>query len=208
MPWVASRARSLAIITRWRGRRSAHTPPASENSAKGTVLGRDHQPDVGRRPSDREDREGKRHEGHAVADDRERLAPEQQRVLRFVTGVRPGASGASARVLTITRSRTSASTSKFAWTSPTSSLSSSVSIRRISLPAVSSSISTRDFGSPHDLGALQFDARVFERCADRLEVSRLGEDLEHVLVHLDVFCARVDRDHQVVLGVAARRRRR
>jgi hypothetical protein len=36
-PCSPKRMRSVAIITRWRGRRSAHTPPSSRKATSGSV---------------------------------------------------------------------------------------------------------------------------------------------------------------------------
>ena len=102
-----------------------------------------------------------------------------------------------------TRSSTSASTSKFACTASTSSSSSSASIEpHAARVAPSSSSGTRVFGTLRDLGALDLDPGAVEGRAHRGEVARLADDLEDVLVEPDVLGPGVDRDHQVVLGVA------
>ena len=112
------------------------------------------------------------------------------------------ARGPRAAAQPATRSRTSASTSKLAWTLSTSSLSSRASMSLSTLTAASSSSGTRHLRQLGDLGGLDLDAGLVERGAHGGQRRRLAEDLEHVVVRRDVLGAGVDGDHQVVLGVA------
>ena len=77
-----------------------------------------------------------------------------------------------------------------------------MSISRISFVAPSSSSGHARLRPLRDLGGLHLDPGLLERGAHGGQVGRLAEDLEHVVVEHDVLGAGVDRDHQVVLGVA------
>ena len=61
-----------------RGSRSAHTPAARAKTAKGSVSGGHHQADLGKAAAGGQHGEGQRHEGDAVAHQRQRLPGEQE----------------------------------------------------------------------------------------------------------------------------------
>jgi hypothetical protein len=65
-------------ITWWRGRRSAHTPPASRKTTCGTERAARTKPEVGLRAGHVEHRECERDRGERVADHRDGAAEEEQ----------------------------------------------------------------------------------------------------------------------------------
>ena len=73
----AERRKSATSMTRWRGSRSAHTPPISRNTASGTRLAASTRPMSVARAADREHREGQRHDREHHADHGGRLAEEE-----------------------------------------------------------------------------------------------------------------------------------
>ena len=163
-----------------------------------------------REVADRQDGERQRDERDPVADDRQDLPGEQQAVARLLAEHLGERRRHRARVSRRRRARARRRPpSKFACTSPTSSLSSSVSMRRMSLRdrRLVDLDARRRAGSVTSADSNAMPA-CLERGADRGEVGRLGDDLEDVVVDGDVLGAGVDRDHQVVLAVARRRRRR
>ena len=105
-PCAASRIRSVVTISARRGSRSAHTPPTSRNATSGTVLRRQHDPEVGRRAGLLEHRERQRHADHAVAEQGDGLAEEQQPERALPQRVEPpGHQSTAARTASATSAR-------------------------------------------------------------------------------------------------------